>query len=119
MQKVNYQNIRRYGRRLYAQKWLFLVVAPNRLQGPRYGWTLPRYVGTAVVRNKYKRWLRELLRGAVQGPPADINFIFKKMDKGFYKNKKFSEFKYEIQKALRRVDRKNVDKANVDRKIKK
>ena len=134
VQKINYQNIRRCGRRLYAQKWLIVLAAPNQLQSSRYGWTLPRYVGSAVLRNKYKRWLRELLRAdkPLRGQPLrdkllcgqlgrgpldkpatsalDINFVFKRMHKGFYKNKSFLEFKHEIQKALKKVALKNTAK---------
>ena len=113
MQKVNYQNIRKYGRRVYTHRWLVLVAVPNYMHKSRYGWTVPRHVGSAVLRNKYKRWLREVLRKeeasktiTSKGSPVDLNFVFKKMEVNFYKNKTFLQFKQEIKKALKNVDKK-------------
>lgn len=66
----------------------------------RFGVTASRKVGSAVVRNKLKRWVREYFGDFVaksnqQGSPIDvsINIIFKPVDPGFYKGLKFEEFK--------------------------
>lgn len=49
----------------------------------RVGWTLPRYVGNAVTRNKLKRQLRVGLEKIVaekklKNKGMDVNLIFKK-----------------------------------------
>ena len=48
---------------------------PNGLDLSRYGFSVSRRVGKAVVRNRVKRWLREILRSAQLKPGWDIIFI--------------------------------------------
>jgi hypothetical protein len=73
-----------------ATEWLVLHVVPA--AEFRCGWTLPRAVGSAVVRNRLKRWLREWLRSQLASmsaldsapatvPAAEINFRFQERPK--------------------------------------
>jgi ribonuclease P protein component len=48
---------------------------PNGLSLSRYGFSISRRVGKAVVRNRVKRRLREILRSARLEPGWDIVFI--------------------------------------------
>jgi len=48
---------------------------PNGLTLSRYGFSISRRVGKAVVRNRVKRRLREILRSAPLEPGWDIIFI--------------------------------------------
>jgi ribonuclease P protein component len=48
---------------------------PNGLTFSRYGFSVSRRVGEAVVRNRVKRRLREILRSAPLEPGWDIMFI--------------------------------------------
>ncbi len=48
---------------------------PNGLTLSRYGFSVSRRVGKAVVRNRVKRLLREILRSAQLEPGWDIIFI--------------------------------------------
>ena len=48
---------------------------PNGLSWSRYGFSVGRRVGGAVVRNRVKRRLREVLRSAQLAPGWDIIFI--------------------------------------------
>lgn len=52
---------RRRGRRAEG-RWLVVYAAPNELGFPRLGVTVTRKVGNAVVRNHWKRRLREIFR---------------------------------------------------------
>jgi ribonuclease P protein component len=68
--------------------------------GLRFGVTASRKVGSAVVRNKLKRWVREYLREFASRSnqtgssfEVTINIIFKPIDQGFYKGLKFEEFR--------------------------
>jgi len=54
------------------------VVRPNDLDAARFGTTVSRKVGNAVVRNQVKRWLREALRRTVDpstSPSVDVVVI--------------------------------------------
>ena len=42
---------------------------------PRLGLAIPRSVGTAVVRNRMKRLLREAWRGLLPGIPAGCDYV--------------------------------------------
>jgi ribonuclease P protein component len=61
--------------RSWAAKEIVVKVLPNGLNSTRYGLTISRRVGKAVVRNKIKRRLRELLRQMSPSPGWDIIII--------------------------------------------
>lgn len=42
---------------------------------PRLGFAVPRAVGNAVVRNKIKRQLREIVRGRLERVPATNDYV--------------------------------------------
>ena len=62
-----------------GSSWLSDLVVmkalPNGLSFSRYGFSVSRRVGKAVVRNRVKRLLREILRIAPLQPGWDIIFI--------------------------------------------
>lgn len=59
----------------WANDLLVLKALPNQLSRSRYGFSVSRRVGGAVVRNHAKRLLREILRRAPLRPGWDIVFI--------------------------------------------
>lgn len=59
----------------WAGKSLVIRALPNGLDLSRYGFTVSRRVGKAVVRNRVKRRLREILRQTPLQPGWDIIFI--------------------------------------------
>lgn len=76
----------------------------------RYGLTVPKYVGNAVVRNRIKRLCREVFDKSEickSLPPVDINFVFKRRESGFYKKLSFEELKNELEKACKRINKFN------------
>jgi ribonuclease P protein component len=59
----------------WAGRSLVIKALPNGLDQSRYGFTVSRRVGKAVVRNRVKRLLREILRQTPLQPGWDIIFI--------------------------------------------
>lgn len=53
--------MQRHGRRVHGAHLVVLHLG-NGADAPRFGLTVSRKVGNAVVRNRVKRWLREALR---------------------------------------------------------
>jgi ribonuclease P protein component len=71
-----------------SRVWLILSFQKNDGKGFRVGWTLPSYVGTAVVRNRLKRWMREFLiqnQGSINKVDMDINIVLRRKGADFYK----------------------------------
>ncbi|MHC4179263.1 MAG: ribonuclease P protein component [Planctomycetota bacterium] len=67
---------RAYGRRCMASDRLLLVFGcANDLPHPRLGLSVSRKIGKAVVRNRWKRLLREAFRLSRQRLPVGIDLV--------------------------------------------
>ncbi|MEN0057838.1 MAG: ribonuclease P protein component [Bdellovibrio sp.] len=96
-------SIKQTGKRYWPTKWLLLNYRANTLGHVRFGVTASRKTGSAVVRNKLKRWSREYFRASLvaeKSIEADINIIFKPMDAGFYKGLSHEEFVKALDRGL-------------------
>ncbi len=69
-----YAHVYSKGSSLAAQK-LVLKTLVNGLPLSRYGFSVSKKVGNAVVRNRIKRWLREIMRATTLKAGHDIIFI--------------------------------------------
>ena len=98
--------LQKTGRRIQVNPWLILNFKPNDLGYLRVGWTFPRYVGGAVVRNRMRRWGRELVRSLPEEGLSlglDINVVLRKREKDFFKNIKHDEFTGQLAKGFKRL----------------
>ena len=103
-------SLKQTGKRYWPTQWLLLNYKSNLGGEVRFGVTASRKVGSAVVRNKLKRWSREYFRAflvAGKAIEADINIIFKPMDANFYKGLPHEEFVKGMDRGLE-VLRKNI-----------
>jgi ribonuclease P protein component len=74
----------------------------------RCGWTLPRQVGSAVIRNRLKRWSRVYLRHLLAeglALPVDVNLVFRKAEPDFYKKLNYEQFSRILDKGWRQMQR--------------
>lgn len=61
--------VQQRGKKLHSGDYVVLAL-PNGLGRPRLGVTVSTRVGTAVVRNRLKRWVREAFRASAAGLAA-------------------------------------------------
>jgi ribonuclease P protein component len=92
--RADFLELRATGRTFHVNSWLLVNWRSTTRQEFRCGWTISRQIGTAVVRNRLRRWGRGFLRQwAAENPlSADINLILKRQEKGFYKSVTHGEF---------------------------
>jgi ribonuclease P protein component len=85
-----------------ARPGFVLLAQPNGGQGKRYGVTVTKKIGNAVVRNRMKRRFRELLRAALpeQGLP-DHDHVLIGREGGIERD--FGQLREELAAALARA----------------
>jgi ribonuclease P protein component len=73
--RLEYLRVQNEGRRFSGPHYLVFVL-PSKVPGPmRFGATVSRKVGNAVLRNRVKRWIRESCRRLASGFPADLDLV--------------------------------------------
>lgn len=85
-----------------ARPGFVLLAQPNGGRGMRYGITVTKKVGNAVVRNRMKRRFRELLRAVLpEGGLADHDHVLIGREGGIERD--FATLRNELQHALERA----------------
>jgi len=92
----------------YVTKGFLVVWQPNDLSGARLGVTASKKIGCAVIRNRVKRYAREIFRcNRHQLPAIDVNLIARReaalMD--------FCTVQRELEKAFRHIGAATCSKA--------
>lgn len=99
-------NLLRFSRhKVSPNRWLTVSFKPNESGHLRLGCTIPRVVGTAVTRNRLKRWtkfiFREWLHEMSIEPALDVNVAIFRRDKPDFSEMKFSEYKSALAKTIK------------------
>lgn len=101
----DFETLRANGHSIHITSWLLVNVQQTELSALRCGWTLPRQIGTAVTRNRFRRWGREFLRkwSKLSNKSLDLNLVFKRKDKSFYKTLGHKEFDEALEKMVGKI----------------
>lgn len=105
--RQDFQRVQRRGQSFKLNHWLLLSFLKTDGAQIRAGWTVPRYVGNAVIRNRLKRWMRESLRSALpkyQNFCLDVNFVFLNRGPLFYKGLSHETFNQSIVHAVKKFE---------------
>jgi|AntRauTorckE6833_2_1112554.scaffolds.fasta_scaffold00096_49 ribonuclease P protein component len=99
-QKKDFQKVFNCGKSI-ASKYLVLYWNPNKLDNNRYGFSISKRIGKAVVRNKLKRRLKEIIRIRLDNIAYgyDIIIIARKPVNSLG----FSEIKNDLKKLYKRA----------------
>lgn len=105
--RADFENLRASGHSFHVNSWLLVNSLKTDLGGMRLGWTIARQTGPAVVRNRLRRWGREYLRKwhAQNRLSLDLNLIFKRKEKGFYKALSHKDFDGALEKLVAKLER--------------
>ncbi|MBX3020480.1 MAG: ribonuclease P protein component [Bdellovibrionales bacterium] len=105
--RADFLDLKATGQSFHVNAWLLVNLKLTDRGEIRCGWTLPRQTGTAVVRNRLKRWGREFLRkwATKSKSSLDMNLIFKRRDKGFYASVSHEEFDEAMEKLVAKLKR--------------
>lgn len=107
--RLDFMKIRNNGFSIGVNKWLLLSYVRNDKAVLRVGWTFPTYIGGSVVRNRYKRWVREDLRNLsekTKNTPVDVNILLRRRDGDFYCNVTREVFDAALFEAFRKIESK-------------
>ena len=116
--RSDFRYILKKGQRVRPSDWVILNYIVRDDEKMRCGWTLPRQVGSAVVRNRLKRWTRVFLRAKVKSGevlPVDINFVFRKTEGDFYKKLSYEQFSEVLSKGWQHLEKRIKNPTSVGR----
>ena len=95
----------RSGQKIRPSDWMIFNYCSS--EAFRAGWTCPKAVGPAPIRNRMKRWTREWLRlrlkeavaNDVETPKIDLNVGFRAMPDDFFRKLKRAEFDQAMERG--------------------
>ena len=97
---ADFQRVRRQGQS-WANKLLVLTIVPNSLDHSRFGFSVSRRLGKAVVRNRAKRLMRETVRRQKERIPAGWDMVW--IARRPMREADFSAVERAVEQLLRRA----------------
>lgn len=102
----DFLEVKKAGQRFKPSSWLTVSVRETPPgSGIRFGWVIPKHVGIAVIRNRFKRWLRiwarEKLRHVSDDANSDICVVFLKTHAEFFRGLKHEELLLVLERFWR------------------
>lgn len=102
----DFLRLKENGKYFSINSWLAIKYILRVDEQLHLGWTIPAYVGSAVTRNRLKRWIREYIRALKDNSIGiDVNFIFKKKSPEFFRKIGRQDLYEALDLALRRLQK--------------
>lgn len=101
----DFLELRKKGLRINPSEWLQIQYLKSNDEVLFIGVTTGRKVGTAVIRNRLKRWSREFFRKNLSQltVAGRLNVVFKPRQSQFYKELKHEDLDRLLEKACERI----------------
>ncbi len=96
--KKDFINLKQSGQKIYTRQGLIFSYINSDFT--QCSWTVPKYIGNAVLRNKLKRYCRESLRQHLLNLnelSVNLNIIFPRSKIQNFKSIRYSEFDEAVQ----------------------
>ena len=106
--KQVFNNLRQNGNKIYTQQGLIFCFADN--SKTMYSWTISKYVGNAVLRNKLKRLCRESVKKNIehlQDLNLYINIIFPAKKSKMFQSLRFVDIDTAVKEFIKKYKHKN------------
>lgn len=101
--KSDFQELYATGKTIKVCPWFFIKYKENQEPSNRFGWSISKKIGKAVVRNRLRRWLRNYFRHKEFSKTLDLNVILLPQTKDFYKNIKWKDFERQLERAWLKI----------------
>ena len=109
LQKLaEFLSLSKSGRRRFPSQWMIVNFKAHEQSELRVGITIPKFVGNAVTRNRFRRWLKQIIRIRQANAPVtglEINFVFRRQGKDFYKTLEYHDVEKSVAKAFQQLHR--------------
>jgi ribonuclease P protein component len=103
--KKDFKDLVTEGKKFRPAPWLIVNYSHNDRELLRLGWTAGGKIGTAVLRNRLRRWCREFFK-TKKGLGVDLNIVFlKQKSPEFYKDLRHDELDKILEKVWNHVQR--------------
>lgn len=102
--RADFVELAKKGKKIQSARWLVINYKHNELGHLRCGWTIPKQVGKSVLRNRLKRWCREIVRSQIQKlPNVDINVFIRPVGGEFFGKITFQQFSEVLHGTLQKI----------------
>lgn len=102
--RADFVELAKKGKKVQSARWLVVNYKHNEVGHLRCGWTIPKQVGKSVLRNRLKRWCREIVRSQIQKlPSVDINVFIRPVSREFFSKITFKQFSDVLHGTLQKI----------------
>lgn len=105
--KFDFEALRNTGKKTYFS-FIILNYRETQNERSRVGFTISKKIGKANLRNKLKRWSKEVLnrQAEIKDKTWDINIIFRPQRiEGYYRKLTYESFKKTFEEAVKKISK--------------